>query len=86
MLQSIFGISQSYGLTKPISQSIGLSDTTSEYTGLPKNISHSLGLPKKYFYFSHRLTEMNMSVITGSENRRYATGTYVHGFQVAKIH
>ena len=66
MLQSIFGISQSLRLTEPTSQSIGLPDTTSQYIGLPKNISHSLGLPKKYFYFSHRLTEMHVSVITAS--------------------
>ena len=66
MLQSIFGISQSLGLTEPTSQFIRLPDTTSQYIGLPKNISHSLGLPKKYFYFSHRLTEMNVSVITAS--------------------
>ena len=66
LLQSIFGISQSLGLTEPTSQSIRLPDITSQYIGLPKNISHSLGLPKKYFYFSHRLTEMNVSVITAS--------------------
>ena len=59
MLQSIFGISQSLGLTEPTSQSIRLPDTTSQYIGLPRNISHSLGLPTKYFYFSHTLTEMN---------------------------
>ena len=62
MLQSIFRISQSLGMTEPTSQSIRLPDTTSQYIGLPKNISHSLGLPKKYFYFSHRLTEMNVCV------------------------
>ena len=68
MLQSIFGISQSLGLTEPTSQSIRLPDTTSQFLGLPKNISHSLGLPKKYFYFSHRLTEIeiNVSVISAS--------------------
>ena len=66
MLQSIFGISQSLGLTKPTSQSIRLPDTTSQYIGLPENISHSLGLPKKYFYFSHTLLEVNVSVITAS--------------------
>ena len=66
MLQSIFGISQSLGLTEPTSQSIRLPGITSQYIGLPKNISHSLGLPKKYFYFPHRLTEMNVSVITAS--------------------
>ena len=66
MLQPIFGISQSLGLTEPTSQFIRLPDTTSQYLGLPKNISHSLGLPKKYFYFSHILTEMNVSVITAS--------------------
>ena len=63
MLQSIFGISQSLGLTKPTSQPIRLPDTTSQYIGLPENISHSLGLPKKYFYFSHTLPEVNVSVI-----------------------
>ena len=66
MLQLIFGISQSLGLTEPTSQSIRLPDTTSQYIGLPKNISHSLGLPKKYFNFSHTLTEVNVSVITAS--------------------
>ena len=65
MLQSIFGISQSLGLTEPTSQSIGLSDTTSQYIGLPENISHFLGLPKKN-YFSHTLPEVNVSVITVS--------------------
>ena len=49
-------------MTEPTSQSIRLPDTTSQNIGLPKNISHSLGLPKKYFYFSHRLTEMNLCV------------------------
>ena len=62
MLQSIFRISQSLEMTEPTSQSIRLPDTTSQYIGLPKNISHSLGLPKNYFYFSHRLTEMNVCV------------------------
>ena len=71
MLQSIFGISQSLGLTEPTSQSIRLPDTTSQYIGLPKNISHSLGLPKKYFYFSHTLTEVNVSVITASNASLY---------------
>ena len=66
MLQSIFGISQSLGLTEPTSQSMRLPDTTSQYIGLPKNISHSLGLPEKYFYFSHTLPEVNVSVITAS--------------------
>ena len=66
MLQSIFGISQSLGLTEPTSQSIRLPDTTSHYIGLPKNISHSLGLPEKYFYFSHTLPEVKVSVITTS--------------------
>ena len=64
MLQSIFRISQSLGLTEPTSQSIRLPDTTSQYIGLPTNISHSLGLPKNYFYFSHTLPEVNVSVIT----------------------
>ena len=78
MLQSIFGISQSLGLTEPTSQSIRLPDTTSQYIGLPKNISHSLGLPKKYFYFSHTLPEVNVSVITASLYRiSYIKGLYV---------
>ena len=51
MLQSIFGISQSLGLTEPTSQSIRLPHTTSQYIGLPKNISHSIALPKNIFIF-----------------------------------
>ena len=51
MFESIFGISQSLGLTEPTSQSIRLPDTTSQYIGLPENISHSLGLPKNIFIF-----------------------------------
>ena len=66
MLQSIFGISQSLGLTKPTSQSIRLPETTSQYIGLPKYISHSLELPEKYVYFSHTLPEVKVSVITAS--------------------
>ena len=60
MLQSIFRISQSLELIEQASQSIRLPDITSQYIGLPKNISHSLGLPNKYFYFFHRLTEINV--------------------------
>ena len=41
LLQSIFGINQSLGLTEPTSQSIKLPDTTSQYIGLLKNICHS---------------------------------------------
>ena len=86
MLQSIFRISQSLGMTEPTSQSIRLVDTTSQYIGLPKNISHSLGLPKKYLYFSHRLTEMNVSTITASlyltsqinPSRNHARSIFAH--------
>ena len=58
LLQSIFRISQSLGLTELTKQSIRLPDTTSQYTGLPENSSQSVGLSEIFLYFPHTLTEM----------------------------
>ena len=50
MLQSIFGISQSLGLTEPTSQFLDCLTPPANTLDCLKTISHSLGLPEKYLY------------------------------------
>jgi hypothetical protein len=78
MLQSIFGVGRSSGLTEPASRSVGLPGTTGQCMGLPGGVSRSLGLPRMCFCYSHTLPGVNVGVVAAGLYRVF----YIRGSSV----